>query len=100
VRLPRPRPLWLGLLAVAAVVAASVTTLSLRAAPLSARDRRWQQHIAYLARELRRVQRGGLLNVRRSAWEAAAARLEAEAPRRTDGQVIVGLARMVAMIHD
>ena len=32
--------------------------------------------------------------------DAAAARLEAEVPRLTDGQLIVGMARMVAMLHD
>ena len=35
-----------------------------------------------------------------AAGDAAAARLEAEVPRLTDGQVIVGMARMVAMLQD
>ncbi len=42
----------------------------------------------------------GLGSARRSAWNAAAARLSAQVPRLTNGQVIVGLLRMVAMIHD
>jgi hypothetical protein len=99
-RLPRSRALRLGLLAVAVVVAASVTTFSLRASPPATRDGRWRQDIAYLTSELPQVQDGGLLNVPRPAWAAAAARLEANVPRLTDGQVITGMAQIVAMIHD
>lgn len=103
-RLPRSRALRLGLLVVAVVVAgvvaASVTTFSLRASPPATRDGRWRQDIAYLTSELPQVQDGGLLNVSRPAWEAAAARLEAKLPRLTDGQVITGMTQMVAMIHD
>ena len=35
-----------------------------------------------------------------SAWNAAAARLEAEVPRLTDGQVTMGIAALAAMLHD
>src|SRR5262249_4463857 len=42
----------------------------------------------------------GLTDVSRTAWVAAAHRLEQQVPRLTDGQVIVGMARMVAMLHD
>jgi hypothetical protein len=66
----------------------------------STRNQRWRQDVAYLASELPRVHVGGLLAVPRPTWEAAANRLEAEVPRLTNGQVIVGMARMVAMLHD
>jgi len=46
------------------------------------------------------VHAGGLTNVSRAAWTDAARRLQRQVPRLTDGQVIVGMARMVAMLHD
>jgi hypothetical protein len=69
-------------------------------APLSVRDRHWQQDVAYLARELPAVHVNGLGAVTRSAWDAAATRLEAQVPGLTNGQVIVRLAQMVAMLND
>jgi hypothetical protein len=69
-------------------------------APLSARDRNWQQDIAYLARELPVVRTAGLGAVSQAAWRAAAARLEAAVPRLTEGQTIAGLAQLVAMLRD
>jgi hypothetical protein len=69
-------------------------------AQLSVRDRRWQQDVAYLARELPAVRAAGLGPVSPSAWKAAARHLEAQVPGLTDGQVIVRLAQMVAMLHD
>jgi hypothetical protein len=66
----------------------------------SSRDQRWQRDIAYLARKLPQVRKAGLGPVSRTAWDATAARLEAEVPRLTDGQVVVGMARLVAMLHD
>jgi hypothetical protein len=69
-------------------------------APLSVRDRRWQQDIAYLTRELPAVRGAGLGAVTPSAWDAVAAHLEAQVPGLTDGQLVVRLAQMVAMLHD
>lgn len=66
----------------------------------SARVERWQRDIAYLARELPAVRAAGLGGVTSSAWNAAAARLEAAVPGLTDGQVVVRMAQMVAMLHD
>jgi hypothetical protein len=66
----------------------------------SARDERWQRDVAYLARELPAVRAAGLYGVSSSAWNAAAARLEAAVPGLTDGQIVVRLAQMVAMLHD
>jgi hypothetical protein len=40
------------------------------------------------------VHADGRTNVSRAAWMAAVRRLERQVPRLTDGQVIVGLARM------
>ena len=69
-------------------------------AALSVRDRNWQLDVAYLAWEVPLVHAGGLTSVSRAAWRSAARRLERHVPRLTDGQVIVGMARMVAMLHD
>jgi hypothetical protein len=66
----------------------------------SPRNERWQADIAYLARELPMVRAGGLGAVRAATWSAAARRLEAQVPRLTDGQVVAGMARLVAMIGD
>jgi hypothetical protein len=98
--LARPRVLVPGI-AVLAAAATVITVLAMggNRAALS-RNQRWRDDAAYLASELPHGHVGGLLQVRRSAWNAAAARLEAEVPRLTDGQVIVGMARMVAMLHD
>lgn len=69
-------------------------------APPSARVLRWREDIAYLASELPQVRADGLGPVSRAAWDSAASRLEAAVPQLTDGQLLVGLARMVAMLHD
>ncbi len=66
----------------------------------SARVLRWRENIAYLASELPQVRVDGLGSVSRAAWDSAASRLEAAVPRLTDGQLLVGLARLVAMLHD
>ena len=86
-------------MATAGLIAALVAALTPGSAA-SARDRRWQQDIAYLARELPRVRIDGLGSIRKAAWEAAAARLSARVPRLSNGQLTVGLFRIVAMIHD
>lgn len=65
-----------------------------------ARVQGWREDIAYLATRLPAVRKGGLGEVAPAAWRAAATRLEAEVPRLTDSEVIVGLARMIAMLHD
>ncbi|MDQ2812973.1 MAG: S41 family peptidase [Actinomycetota bacterium] len=96
----RPRVLVPGI----AVLAAAATVLAVlavggdRTAP--SRNQRWRADITYLASELPHRHVGGLLQVRRPAWNGAAARLEARVPWLSDGQVIVGMARMVAMLHD
>jgi hypothetical protein len=95
----RPWWLWLGLSAFVAATAVLPFVLQ-RGSSLSARDRRWQQDIAYLVRELPRVHIDGLGSVPRSVWEAAGSSLEAQVPQLSEGQVIVGMARMVAMLHD
>ncbi len=84
----------------ALVLAAGSVVLAGCGSALSARDRNWQQDIAYLAWELPLVHPDGLTNVSRAAWMAAARRLERQVPRLTDGQVVVGMARMVAMLRD
>jgi hypothetical protein len=68
--------------------------------PVSARDRNWQQDISYLARELPAVRHAGLGPVAPAAWHAAAARLEAAVPQLTGGQIVAGMAQLVAMLHD
>jgi len=61
---------------------------------------RWREDIAYLASRLPQVRADGLGSVSRAAWDSAASQLEAVVPRLTDGQLLVGMARMVAMLHD
>jgi hypothetical protein len=99
-RLARPRVLVPGI-AVLAAAATVITVLAIGGSrPALSRNQRWRDDIAYLASELPDEHVGGLLQVRRPTWNAAAARLAAEVPRLTDGQVIVGMARMAAMLHD
>ena len=86
--------------AVLILAAGSATVLAGCGPGLSARDLNWQQDVAYLAREVPREHAGGLTGVSRAAWMAAAGRLERRVPRLTGGQVIVGMARMVAMLGD
>jgi hypothetical protein len=96
----RSRWLWAAALVVI-LAAGGLTAAHLATAPgPSPRDRRWQRGIAYLARKLPADRAAGLGPVSQAAWNASAARLEAEVPRLTDGQVIVGMARMVAMLQD
>lgn len=94
----RLRP-GLAALALGAVLGVTAAACS-GPAPLSARDRNWQQDIAYLARELPAVRAAGLGAVSPQTWRAAAARLEAAVPQQTDGQIVAGLAQLVAMLHD
>jgi hypothetical protein len=95
---PGRRRLWLGAPVVIVVAAVVLVTVLTTGAGVSARDRRWQQDIANLARELPKVHINGLASAKRPAWDAAAARLEAQVPRLSDGELIVGMARMVAML--
>jgi len=91
----------LAAIAVAAAVAGGCTGPARPTAPpLSARDARWQRDIAYLATRLPELRTGGLGKASRHAWDAAARTLEARVPRLADGQILVGMARMIAMIHD
>jgi hypothetical protein len=83
-----------------AVGVAAAGILASRGAALSRRDIYWQHDVAYLARELPLVHVDGLTGTSRSAWDAAASRLESEVPALSNGQVIVGMARMVAMLRD
>lgn len=77
-----PDRLRLGLAAVAfAVVLGLAAVASSAAVPLSARDRNWQQDIAYLASELPVDRMGGLGAISPQDWGAAATRLEAAVPQ-------------------
>jgi hypothetical protein len=96
----RRRPLVAAAVAVLVLAAGSAAVLAGRGPALSVRDRNWQQDVAYLARELPLEHAGGLAGGGRAAWMAAAGRLERQVPRLSNGQVIVGMARMVAMLGD
>ena len=87
------------LVGVAAFVAVLAMGGSTPKAP-SARVLRWREDIAYLASRLPQVRVDGLGSVSRAAWDSAASRLEAVVPQLSDGQLLAGLARMVAMLHD
>ena len=89
------------LAAVVAVTLAAATAALAGCGPApSVRDQHWQQDIAYLARRLPLVHVRGLTSVSRTTWTQAAHRLEQQVPRLTSGQIIAGMARMVALLHD
>jgi hypothetical protein len=64
------------------------------------RVRSWRADIAYLARELPRKHINGLTGADQATWNAAAARLEAQVPELTNGQITAGLLRQIALLHD
>jgi hypothetical protein len=82
--------LWLAAPMVIVVGAVALVAIHANHPPTSDRDRRWRQDIAYLAAQLPRVHVDGLVDVSHSAWDAAAGRLEAQVPRLSRGQMIVG----------
>jgi hypothetical protein len=84
----------------AGALAVSGGALGQHSPAASARDLRWRADISYLTGRLPRVHVDGLTGTTRSAWNSAAARLAAQVPRLTNGQVIAGMARLVAMLHD
>ena len=90
----------LGVVVVAAAAVPVAVFATGGAAAPSARVRQWREDIGYLASELPLVRVDGLEPISRATWDSTASRLEAEAPRLTDGQLLVGLARMVTMVHD
>jgi hypothetical protein len=94
--------LLLGAAVVVVLAAAAVSVVAAAGgSSVTARDRYWQQDIAYLAAQLPRTHVDGLTGgTTRSQWDAAAARLEAQVPRLTDGEIITGIARIVALLHD
>lgn len=96
----RFRWLWAGTLVVVLAVAGLVAALVVAAPSPSARDQRWRRDIAYLASQLPQVRADVLGTVPPSAWNAAARRLESRVPRLSNGQIVVGMARLVAMLHD
>ena len=97
---------WVAALLAAVLVAgaAAVVLTAIRPrpgpAPVPARVRSWRADIAYLARELPLDHIDGLTGTSRATWEATAAHLETEVPRLTDGQVIAGVLRLIALLHD
>jgi len=101
----RRRP-WVAAL-LATVLAAGAAPVVLTAVlsrssppPVPVRVRSWRADIAYLARELPRKHINGLTGASRATWDATAAHLEAEVPRLTDGQVTVGMLRLIALLRD
>ena len=101
----RRRP-WVAAL-LAAVLVAGAAAVVLTAvlsgpgpAPVPVRVRNWRADIAYLARELPRRHIDGLTGASRATWDATAAHLESEVPRLTDGQVIAGMLRLIALLRD
>ena len=101
----RQRPWVAALLAAVLVAGAAAVVLTAvlprpGSAPVPVRVRNWRADIAYLARELPRQHIDGLTGAGRPTWNAVAARLEAQVPRLTDGQVTVGLLRLIALLRD
>jgi len=101
VLLRRPT-LWLSAaaLGVAGVVTAAAMIAGGHSAGTSQRDNRWRRDIAYLARRLPQVHVNALTGVSGQKWFAAAAQLEARVPRLSDGQLIVGIMSLVALLRD
>ena len=80
---------------------AGAAVAAARGSSLTPRDRDWQEDIAYLTAELPKVHVDHLTGgVTRSQWMTAAARLEAQVPRLSGGQIIAGMARIVALLRD
>jgi hypothetical protein len=104
------RPPWLigaVVVAILAVTGGTVAALAARGPSLpgnrpvaSARDLHWRADITYLAGRLPHVHVDGLTGTTSAAWRSAATRLAAQVPRLTNGQLIAGMARLVAMLHD
>jgi hypothetical protein len=91
---------WFGAaaVAIAGAVAAAVTAAAAPALP--SRDARWQRDVAYLAEKLPQVHVDGLTGVSRERWDAAAASLESSVPRLSNGQLVLGIMRLVALLRD
>jgi len=73
------------------------------AAPLAAqtsRDDRWRQDLTYLATELPRRHVNLFFQLARPTFDAAVQDLDRAIPSLTDAQVMVGLARIVALAGD
>jgi Peptidase family S41 len=97
----RSRLLLGTVVAVVAIAAVVSAVLATGGASLTTRDRYWQQDIAYLATQLPRVHVDGLTGgTTRARWNAAADRLKATVAQLTNGQIITGMARIVAQLHD
>lgn len=94
------RRLILALTAVAVLTAGCTSAGATGGARLSARDRGWQRDVAYLASKLPLVHADGITHGNRAGWDAAASRLDARVPSLSNGQVLVGLAQLVARLHD
>ncbi len=95
------RAVWFAVAAVilaGAVIGAVVATAT--PAPPSTRDARWQRDIAYLAEKLPQVHVDGVTGVSRARWDARAASLESDVPRLNNGQVMLGIMRLVALLKD
>ena len=94
------RRLILALTAVAVLTAGCTSAGATGGARLSARDRGWQRDVAYLASKLPFLHVDGITHGSRAGWDAAASMLEARVPSLSNGQVLVGLAQLVARLHD
>ena len=94
------RRLILALTAVAVLTAGCASAGATGGARLTARNRGWQRDVAYLASKLPLLHVHGITHGSRTGWDAAASRLEARVPSLSNGQVLVGLAQLVARLHD
>ncbi len=68
--------------------------------PAPTRDGRWTQDIQYLAAQLPYLHINAFTRTTRADFERAAAKLNADVPKLTDQQIVVGMMRLVASIGD
>lgn len=64
------------------------------------RDERWRQDLRCLVETLPRVHKNAFFQISREEFHQAAARLDAAIPALRDHEIVVGMARLTAMIGD
>jgi hypothetical protein len=69
-------------------------------APSDSRDGRWAQDLDYLVENIATLHRNAFWRVSRADFTARAAELRAQIPTLTDSEIMIGMARLLALIGD